>query len=750
MHAAPPHTPNGARPADEDGGQVDVLAQLSRLLLILRRRWLVIAATTVVCIAASVGVLRLLKPRWQSSASIVLHMSGPQVLDKVEGVGEDAQARLLGYKEYYQTQRQIMSSRTVAEAALETLGLASDPQFLGVDHIEDKTERAAMAQEIDPVERLREMVTVGEVHGSRIVQITAEYPDPIVARNIANAVAETYIAHVREGRSKVGREAKEDIAEERGKALGNVRDAERDLEAFKKDNRITSIALSDRQNEITESILMLTKQHKEAQSEHDRLKRRLGQASSLLSKDQLAAAYLLPESKLSVFKEMRKEQLAAETRFREVDIEYGPKHEEHRKAKNKLDTINAKIEREGKSLIASLEAQVAAAGEHEKFLGASLGGERRKALTLSGLEREYRELEREASVASEEYLLVARRDTEIALTNRVENEGIEILDRATASTEAVFPPKELIVVVGAVLGFGLGCVLALSIDFRDSRLRGLLDLERAMSTFGVPVLGQLPLLPPDSRLGVGNTRAQRKQRDLYAHLFPQSLMAERCRGVRTALTFAQGREPVGSIMITSPSSSEGKSSTAINLALSFCQANKKVVLIDADMRRPRLHHIYPGPVNNDDIGLAGVLTERATLDDALLESPEDAPENLTILPCGNIPENPAELLDGPSFRRMLAELRDRFDLVVIDSPPVLPVTDPLLLAGQADAVVLVTRCDSTTRGELQRSLNQLGQADANIMGVILNEVDTRQERYEYGSDYYTYRAPATGSDSASA
>ena len=746
MHAAPPHTPNGARPADEDGGQVDVLAQLSRLLLILRRRWLVIAATTVVCIAASVGVLRLLKPRWQSSATIVLHMSGPQVLDKVEGVGEDAQARLLGYKEYYQTQRQIMSSRTVAEAALETLGLASDPQFLGVDHIEDKTERAAMAQEIDPVERLREMVTVGEVHGSRIVQITAEYPDPIVARNIANAVAETYIAHVREGRSKVGREAKEDIAEERGKALGNVRDAERDLVAFKKDNRITSIALSDRQNEITESILMLTKQHKEAQSEHDRLKRRLGQASSLLSKDQLAAAYLLPESKLSVFKEMRKEQLAAETRFREVDIEYGPKHEEHRKAKNKLDTINAKIEREGKSLIASLEAQVAAAGEHEKFLGASLGGERRKALTLSGLEREYRELEREASVASEEYLLVARRDTEIALTNRVENEGIEILDRATASTEAVFPPKELIVVVGAVLGFGLGCVLALSIDFRDSRLRGLLDLERAMSTFGVPVLGQLPLLPPDSRLGVGNTRAQRKQRDLYAHLFPQSLMAERCRGIRTSIAFVQGAEPASTIMITSPSSSEGKSSTAMNLALSFCQAGKSVLVIDADMRRPRLHSVFDADPKH--VGLAALLAEKAKVEDALITGIENAPDSLSIMVCGDIPDDPAEKLESMAFRRLLKDLQTRFDIVILDSPPILPVADPLILAREVDGVILVCRCEQTTRGELQRAMSGIMQSDANMLGVVLNEVDARQERYDYGggSGYYTYRPRETGTE----
>lgn len=746
MQSAPPHTPHGASAADEDGGQVDVLAQLSRLLLILRRRWLVIAVTTVVCIAGSIGVLRLLEPRWQSSASIVLHMSGPQVLDKVEGVGEDAQARLLGYKEYYQTQRQIMSSRTVAEAALEKLGLATDPQFLGVHNIEDPAEREAEAATIDPVERLREMLTISEVPGSRIVLITAEYPDPIVARNIANEVAEAYMQHIRDGRERVGAEAKEDIAEERGKALGGVREAERKLEDFKKDNKVTSIALSDRQNEITESILTLTKQHKEAQSEADRLRRMLGQAKALHTKDQLAAAYLLPEEKLSVFEEMRKEQLAAETAFREVDIEYGPKHEEHRKAKNKLDLVTAKIEREAKSLLSSLEAQVAASTEHESFLAVSLARERKRALGLSGLEREYRELEREASVASEEYLLVARRDTEIGLTNRVENEGIELLDRATVSPEPVFPPKELIVALGGLLGIGLGCLLALSIDFRDSRLRGLLDLERALNPFGVPVLGQLPLLPPDSRLGAGNARAQRKQRDLYAHKFPQSLMAERCRGIRTSIAFVQGGDPASTIMITSPSSSEGKSSTAMNLALSFCQAGKSVLVIDADMRRPRLHQVFD--TDPKRTGLSALLAGEAEIDDAVIPQPDGAPESMSIMVCGDIPEDPAEKLDSHALRKLLLGLKERFDIVILDSPPILPVADPLILARQVDGVIMVSRCEQTRRGELQRAMGSLMQSDANMLGVVLNEVDARQERYDYGggSGYYTYKPRETGTE----
>lgn len=740
-------SPPPGHPEDEPE-QADAIAQILRIVSILRRRWLVVAVTTMLGLAAAALAITLLQPRWRASSTVVLHMTGPQVLDKVKGVTEDAEARVLGYKEYYQTQRTIMQSRSVAERALAELGLASDPVFLGIADIQSEPERIARATEIDPVERLRELVSVEEIRNSRVVQISAEYPDPEIAADIANAVTKAYLEHVKTSRSELGSEAKDNIGDEKERALEHVKEAEGELEAFKKRNSITSISLSDRQNVITQDILTLSARAKEAEAERIRLQNTLAQTRALHRKGNLAAANLLPEEKRVVFEEMRKEQLAAEAAFRAVDVEFGPKHDEHRKAKSRIDLIDASIEGEASDLIESLQSQLDAARQTERDLAQSLEREHEKALQLGSLEREYRELEREAKAAADNYLLVARRDTEIAITNRVEAEGIEVLDEATVPTRPVFPRKALLMALALVGGLGVGSLLALSIDFRDHRIRGLLDLERALAGFGLPVLGQLPLLPPDTRLGAGNARAQRRQRDLYAYLFPQSLMAERCRGVRTSLAFAQGDDQARTIMITSPSSSEGKSSIAMNLALSFCQANKRVVLIDADMRRPRIHQVFPAPLGREDVGLSAFLAEKAGLEEVLFHPGEDAPENLELVVCGEVPENPAELLDTPTIRRLLAELRERADVIIVDSPPVLPVTDPLILARQTDGVLLVTRCDQTTRGELQRSLNQLTQGDANILGVVLNEVDARQERYDYHAAYYTYRAQETGTEPA--
>jgi capsular exopolysaccharide synthesis family protein len=739
----PPPVPRGVY--EDEGHQTDAIAQLVRVAAILRRRWLVVVATTVLCVTAAAMAINMLQPRWRASASIVLHTSGPQVFDKVKGVSEDAEGRVSGYPEYYQTQRMIMRSRAVAQRALEHLGLASDPTFLGIDTIEDPAERAAAGERVDPVERLQNMVSVEEIRNSRVVKISAEYPDALVARDIANAVADAYVEHVSQGRSRLGEEAKENIVNERDKALAQVRSAEKALEDFKKANAITSISLSDRQNVITQDMMILSQRTKEAEADRIKLENMLAQAELLHEKGDLAAASLLPEHKRAVFEEMRRQRLEAATEYQSADVEFGPKHEEHRKAKSKLDVVNASIEGEAQALISALKSQLAAAKQTEADLERSLGRENGRALTLGSLERGYRELEREARAAEADYLLVARRDTEIAITNRVEEQGIEILDRATVSNEQVFPRQSLFFALALVGGLGLGSILALSIDFRDQRIRGLIDLERSLAGFGVPVLGQLPLLPADNRLGMGNARAQRRQRDLYAHVFPQSLMAERCRGIRTSIAFVRGSTPAKTIMVTSPSSSEGKSSTAMNLALSFSQAKKKVVLVDADMRRPRIHQIFDTPPEGESAGLSALLSGAAELEAVLVRAPSDAPENLYLIPCGPIPDNPAELLEAPALRRTLAGLRERFDVVLIDSPPVLPVTDPLILAGQVDGVVVVTRCQQTTRGELQRALSQLRQGDANLLGVVLNEVDARQERYDYGNGYY-YRAQDTGTD----
>ena len=731
--------PNGPRDGAEPEAATDALDALLRLLTILGRRWLVLTVTTVLAVALGVLAISLLRPHWRATATLVVNPSGPQVLDKVRGVNDEEQSDRQGYKQYFETQREIISSRKVSEAAIAKLGLADDSTFLGTDGIRDAELREQAEAKIDPVARLQAMISVEEVRGSRVMAISAEYPDPEVARDIANEVAKAYLAHITRRRSDTGDKARSDLELELATADTELQDAEKALEKFKRENKITSISLEDRQNLIAQTISTLSASAKAAQAERIEIEAIYKQAKALHDEGSLAGASLLSSGERILFDRMLSERLDAEREFNDLDMRYGEKHPQWRKAKRRVELIDDRIAKESKALIRTLQARYKAAAETESKLEQALDDERDAAIELGRLEPAYRQLEREASNAADAYAKLRTRTDDIEVSNRVEVPPVEVLDFATMPERPVRPRKVLLLAIAALAGLSFGAVFAIVIDMRDHRIRSVADLERALSGFGLPTLGQLPLLPADPALGVGNVRAQRRRRDLYTHLYPQSLMAERCRGIRTSLAFMLSSERSHARQVTTPASAEGKSSTAMNLALSYCQAKKKVCLVDADMRRPRLHQVFPPPVGKEEYGLATVLQGEHLLVDALQGDLEGAPETLQVLTCGRIPENPAELIESAAYRKVMAELRERFDVVIIDSPPALPVTDPLLLAPQVDGVVMVARCRSTTRIDIQRALTQLRQGDNNLLGVVLNELDARDEGRRYSSEYYTYR-----------
>jgi len=727
---------------------VDAVEAMLSALAVLRRRWLVVAVWLALSLAGMAAAISALKPEYRATTTVLIKQAGPAVLDKVQGVNEE-QPGQSAYDHYLETQKTVIRSRKVTAAALDRLDLGDDPVLLGVDQIADPIARKRKMSEVDPVERLQKTISVGEVRNSRVVKITAEYPDAQVAADIANAVAAAYLDYVDVSRADTGADAKEKVESERKKASDELKQKEASLDEFKENHAITSISLQDRQNLITQTITLLSAKVSEAKARRIELESLYERAAALENTQSLAAASLLDADQRLMLDELLTERLIARRDFAAADLKYGDKHPEWRRAKERVDAVDANIVEARTQMLSALEAERDAAAATERKLVASLGQEKQRALELGRLEPRYRELEREARTAEEAFGIVARRDAEIGMTNRVERPPVDVLDEATPNHEPVRPRKLLLMAVAGLFGLFGGAVTALAVDARDARIRGLADLQRALSGFGLGVLGQLPVLPPDPTLGVGNVRAQRRQRDLYSFRFPQSMMAERIRGVRSSIQHALGEEGPVVLLVTSPSSAEGKSSTAMNVALSFCQAGRRVCLIDADMRRPRLHQVFPPPVDRKPVGLASVLAREATIDQALQGELEDAPASLEVLVCGPVPEGPAELLESAEARRTIELLKERFDVLVIDSPPVLPVADPLIIARLVDGVVLVARSQATTRTALTRALSQLRERDTNLLGVVLNESRFRGDGYGYGygSEYYAYRRVETADDS---
>ena len=257
-----------------------------------------------------------------------------------------------------------------------------------------------------------------------------------------------------------------------------------------------------------------------------------------------------------------------------------------------------------------------------------------------------------------------------------------------------------------------GCGLGFLRDRRDDRFRTVEEIRVAM---GVPLLGTLPQLPPMMAAPVAGRQAQ---------VAPTSAVAEACRTIRTAIQFGAPKDRSRTILVTSPSSADGKSTLVSNLAITMAQAGKQVLLIDADLRLPTQHTIFN---IRADFGLSSVLSGMVTLDQAIQQT---GTERLDILPCGPLPSSPTEMLNRPNFADMLELLAERYDHVLIDSPPVTGIADARIIAAAADMTVLVLRADKSTRRASEVARDGLGSVGAQLLGIVVNDISPNP-----GDDY---------------
>jgi polysaccharide biosynthesis transport protein len=307
--------------------------------------------------------------------------------------------------------------------------------------------------------------------------------------------------------------------------------------------------------------------------------------------------------------------------------------------------------------------------------------------------------------------------------------GGQVVSRATTPSSPVEPQALRNGLIALVLGLLLGIGLAFLRDYLDDSIRTKEDLERASGEMAV--VGLIPVVT-----------AWKNQKTPYLVTVakPTSPAAEAYRTLRTSVQFLGLDRPLNTLMVTSPTKAEGKTTTLANLAVTFAHAGQRVILLDCDLRRPRIHQFFD---LNNDVGFTSVLLGTDPLADAL--QPVDRDPSLAVLASGPPPPDPSELLSSQRTREVIDALKSRCDLVLIDSPPVLPVTDPLVLSGVADATLLVVSTDQTTKRALHRAVELLTQINAPLMGTVLNEVGP-ERAYAYGYGGYAYYQRRTSAE----
>ena len=696
-----------------------------------RRKWLILGVMAVVMLVGLFHTLR--QPKiYAANTSLIIDVAAPRVLDtEVKEVMGDERGNYWANKEYYQTQSEVITSRAVASRVVDRLGLRNDAAFLGVAGIQDEEARKKAMAAADPVSMVRSRITVIPSSNSRVVRIAVEDVDPKRAALLANEVAEAYIAENLALRLKTTEGASVWLEERMGELGSRASTSELDLYKFKRSADVLSLAATGKDGQqqpstakvaydsyMSELIAVRTKMAA-MQARVDAMR----QLRKSASPDAEHWAEALPEANEGALRELRTKVLEQRTQCVELSERYLPEHPKMQECQGKLAVLQQELRRNLENLVRGAETDLAAARANERTLLERVEQAKAEAFALTEKEIAYQKLRREAENDQRLYEMVLKRFKELELSGQLRTSNVRVLDAALPNPVPVRPNTRSATMLFFLLGLMGGVAVALGLELLDASVANRADVEERL---GLAFIGAMPpLLPEDG----GSA-------DLYIHRHPRSQAAEMCRAIRTNLLFMSPDKPFRTVVVSSAGPSEGKSTVVINLGMVMAQTGSRVLLMDTDMRRPRLHKAFGVP---DDRGVSSLVVGEGTLEGAIKST--DVP-NLFVLPCGPLPPNPAELLHTRAFSELLGKLRERFDCVLLDSPPLGPVSDALVLSKQTDGILLVLKAGTTHREQAKRAIRSLRDVKARVIGALLNHVDLKGGRSgpdSYGYGGYGYR-----------
>jgi succinoglycan biosynthesis transport protein ExoP len=715
-------TPNDLR--TEEAPDFDPLATLRSLR---KHRW--VAASVFVSVVSIAMIWTLGQPRiYEATASVDIEQSTPQILgSSVQDVVTLSPGTYWFAKEYYETQYRIIDSRAVAQRVVDKLGLGQDVDFLGLTQIRDEGERRRALQLTDAVSILQSRVRVTPVKDTYLADINVQDTDPKRAALVANAVAQAYIEENSEKWRDATLDAEDDLRGREHDLKTKVEASEVSLYDYKRDNDILSMSLEDQQNTVSQKLRTLSDEITKTQTKRIQQAAQLKQLRALQaqareSKDFGEDAFG-PVVQSPLVQTLKQGYFIQKNKVAELSLRYQDQHPKLIEAEGQLAETRLQLQREIDHIAAAAEAEYQATVDAETQLSGLLEQVRAQAFEVNKKEISYRRLEREAQNDQKLYDLVLKRLKETDLAVRLKTNNVHLQDTAIAPYTPVKPNLKANALFAIALGLLGGLGLAFLLDKLDNTVKTQEQIER---TPGLSFLGILPSISePDSK---PTAEGADRGRDLYIYTHPKSSVAECCRSIRTNLLFMSPDRPLRRILVTSSGPREGKTTTAISLGIVMAQSSNRVLLIDTDMRRPRLHRAF-GVAN--EVGLSTTIVGEAPLDDCIKTT--EIP-GLSLLPCGPVPPNPAEMLHAERFKEILATLGQRFDLLIFDSPPVGAVADAAVLSTQMDGTLLVVKAGKTKQQMVRRAVASLASLNAPIAGAILNDLDL--ESREYG--YYHY------------
>ena len=703
------------------------------LRVLSKRRWMAGLAFLAVFAYGAVSTLKK-TPIYEATAQVLIEKevrratSLNTVLDDQQSYYDD---------DFYPTQFKILQSRRLAWRAIEALGMnrsadagdARPAQSASDSGLVSRT-MTSIAQAIGAPKRIEPPpadetstqsqeigaflsgLTVAPVRNTRLVDVTYMSPDPVIAERAANAVVDQYIKQSLDFRLAASKEANTYLSEQLEEQRKKVEQSETALQQYKETH--DAVALDDKENTVVTKLADLSARVTRATS--DRMEKE-GIYKSLLAvkddRDKLEGTTAIVSNRTiqdlkAQLRDLRKNRADQAQKVGPMMLQG---------IDTQIKTIETTLYAEEDKVVEAIKNDYLTAKATEESLASALAEQNRQTLSLNRKGIEYAALQREAASNRTLYDNLLQRAKETGVSSEFKGSNIQVVDRAEIPREPVLPRRSRDLFIAFLQGVVLALVLAFGFEYLDSRIKTPDELKTYL---GLPFLGLVP--------AVSAKDLQAETPLINSGNVPASF-SEAIRAVRTSVIFSSADEGARTVVITSTAPSEGKTLISSNLAVGLAQAGQRTLIIDGDMRRPRLHEVFG---RQQEPGLSNVLVGTSPLHDALAMT---SIPNLYVLSAGHLPPNPAELLGSTRYLELIEELRQVFDWILIDAPPVMAVTDAAIISHTSTGVVFVVGAEMTSRRNAVAAVEQLQQARAKFIGAVLNRVNLERHSYYY-SPYY--------------
>jgi succinoglycan biosynthesis transport protein ExoP len=690
-----------------------------------KRKWSLIVSLVVTVTAAALISLRM-TPIYDGVARVSILSQAPSILNfkNTQQYSESVdQESLIG------TQINILQSNTLALLVIRNLGLNNRPEFAGKERPTttggvpvSESSAQTLEREDQLISVFRSNLNVLPVFSTAIIEIKYSSPDPRLSADVANSVANTFIEQNIKTRVDSTMQAADWLSKQLADLQIKVETSQARLIEYQKSHGI--VGTDDKQNLTFAKLNELGKQLTQAQA--DRIqKESLYQIAKGTNPDALASVLQGP-----ALASLRQQQTQLQTQYAQVRTQFGSEYPKVLEIQNQLNEINKAYQEELQSGVLRVQSEYYTAVKREQMLKAALDEQTVVANQLDENAIEYRILKQEADSNRQLYDGLLEKLKEASLTAGLNSSNIRIVDKARIPLFPARPNVPRNMLFAVLLGLFGGVVVAFALEAVDTTVR---TPEQAQE-LGLPVMAAIPLKVDISaakdpgvagRLLVAPRTGDTSAAALVTFLDPQSEISEAYRALRTSILLSSAGHPPQVLVFTSALPQDGKTMTSVNTAFVMAKQGKRVLLVDADLRRPSIHKVFG---LRPEVGLSNVLSGGAKWNDAVQPTMQ---ANLFLLPSGPLPPHPSELLGSGSMQDLIREWRKEYDHIIIDSPPVLSVTDAVLLAVQADMVTLVVRAGQTTMGAVRNARDLLLHLKAPLRGIVLNAVDLQSPDYYY-------------------